>query len=53
MRLPTKRDYASTSMREAKRNPVLQDKDFVKAQAAQQRFYGVDPSAYMTLGNAG
>ena len=52
MRLPTKRDYASTSMREAKRNPVLQDKNFVKAQAAQQRFYGVDPSAYMTLGNA-
>jgi len=52
MRLPTKRDYASTSMREAKRAPVLQDKNFVKAQAAQQRFYGVDPSAYMTLGNA-
>ena len=39
-------------MREAKRAPVLQDKDFVKAQAAQQRFYGVDPNAYMTLGNA-
>jgi len=52
MRLPTKRDYASTSMREAKREPVLQDKQFVKAQAAQQRFYGVDPNAYMTLGNA-
>ncbi len=52
MRLPTKRDYASTSMREAKREPILQDKQFVKAQAAQQRFYGVDPNAYMTLGNA-
>ena len=52
MRLPTKRDYASTSMRAAKRNPVLQDTNFVKAQAAQQRFYGIDPSAYMTLGSA-
>ena len=52
MRLPTKRDYASTSMREAKREPILQDKQFVKAQATQQRFYGVDPNAYMTLGNA-
>ena len=52
MRLPTKRDYASTSMRAARRDPVLQDTNFVKSQAAQQRFYGLDPSAYMALGNA-
>ena len=39
-------------MRSAMRDPVLQDKNFVKARAATQRFYGVDPSAYMALGAA-